>query len=218
MQYRQENCDFSGFPDALKGVKLLFLTDPHVGGNIDTIATEVATQIHILLDGADPQKTIVLHGGDFVCSASGGGETSVENYRAVSKHLFRGLSDYQQFGVIGNHDEENASFSIIREHLETRQNITMLEVPEDVQHVDIEGATLSIHGIHTLADALNAMDKNDRDILMNKYIDSLNVEKTDCNVVLVHNPDGLEFLLRRLRETGKKLVHPTLFLAGHTHG
>lgn len=89
MQYRQELCDFDGFPEALRGVKILFLTDAHIGGNIDTLATEISTQIHILLDGADPQKTIILHGGDFVCSASGGGETSVDNYRAVSDHLFR---------------------------------------------------------------------------------------------------------------------------------
>ncbi len=62
------------------------------------------------------------------------------------------------------------------------------------------------------------MDKNDRDILMDKYINSLNTEKTDCNIVLVHNPDGLDFLLQRLLETGEILLKPTLFLAGHTHG
>ncbi len=89
MQYRQESCDFPGLPDVLKGVKLLFLTDAHIGGNIDTVATEISTQIHVLLDGADPHKTIILHGGDFVCSASGGGETSIDNYRTVSDHLFR---------------------------------------------------------------------------------------------------------------------------------
>ncbi|MEI6711196.1 MAG: hypothetical protein WCK88_02985 [bacterium] len=89
----------------------------------------------------------------------------------------------------------------------------MLEAPEDVQHVNIDGAILAIHGIHTLADELHTMDKNDRDILMDNYIDSLNAEKTNCNIVLVHNPDGLEFLLQRLDETNETLQHSTLFLA-----
>ncbi len=71
MQYRHEQCHLSGLPDALRDVKILFLTDPHIGGNIDTIATEVATHIQLLLEGTDPHKTLVLHGGDFVCSASG---------------------------------------------------------------------------------------------------------------------------------------------------
>jgi predicted MPP superfamily phosphohydrolase len=89
LQYRTEVCDFEHIPEALRGVKILFLTDAHIGGNIDIIATEISTQIHVLLDGADPHKTIILHGGDFVCSASGGGETSADNYRAVSGQLFR---------------------------------------------------------------------------------------------------------------------------------
>ncbi len=200
IQYRQESCDFSGLPDALRGVKLLFLSDPHIGGNIDMIATDISTHIHLLLDGANPRKIVVLHGGDFVCSASGGVETSVDRYCAISEHLFRGISDYPQFGVIGNHDVENRHFPAIRKHLEHHQNITFLETPEDVQYVDIDGAILAIHGIHTLADQLHIMETIDRDTLLDDYINSLNGDKTDCNVVLVHNPDGLEFLLRRLRE------------------
>lgn len=94
----------------------------------------------------------------------------------------------------------------------------MLETAEDVQHVEINGVNLSIHGIHTLDDRIHTMEKRDRDTLMDEHIDALNAEKTDCNIVLVHNPDGLEFLLQRLLERKQTLEKPTLFLAGHTHG
>jgi len=68
LSYRTEHCDFSDIPEVLRDVKILFLTDPHIGGNIDGIATEISTHIHTLLDDAHPEKTLVVHGGDFVCS------------------------------------------------------------------------------------------------------------------------------------------------------
>jgi predicted MPP superfamily phosphohydrolase len=213
MQFREESCDFLGLPDTLQGVKLLFLTDAHIGGNIDTVAAEISTHIHVLLGDARPKKTLVLHGGDFVCS-----EVEEAEFLEVSTKLFHGLSRYSQFGVIGNHDHANPQFTQIRRHLEDIHALKLLETPDHVQHVEIDGATLSIHGIHTLSDALHIMNKNDRNTLMDTYIDSLNAERTDCNIVLLHNPDGLEFLIQRLTETSQSLHKPTLFLAGHTHG
>ncbi len=38
------------------------------------------------------------------------------------------------------------------------------------------------------------------------------------NVVLLHNPDGLQYLLERLKETDKSIEKMTYFFAGHTHG
>jgi len=54
--------------------------------------------------------------------------------------------------------------------------------------------------------------------LLDRSLDALNAADIGCNCVLLHNPDGLEFLLQRLRETNTTLKKPTLFLAGHTHG
>lgn len=136
-------------------MKILFLTDPHIGGNIDTLATEISTHIHTLLEDAHPEKTLVVHGGDFVCSESGAGMTTEENFLGTSAKLFHGLSKYPQFGVIGNHDEENHYFDTIRHHLETTHEIVLLEKPEDVQKVVIEGATIGVHGIHTLSTLLH---------------------------------------------------------------
>jgi predicted MPP superfamily phosphohydrolase len=95
--------------------------------------------------------------------------------------------------------------------------ITFLEQPEDTQMLTFQGATIAIHGLHTLSTFLHAMPKEERDNFLDAYITSLN-ENADCHVVLLHNPDGLEFLLSRLQETHKQLIYPTLFLAGHTHG
>ena len=143
--------------------------------------------------------------------------TTEAHFLEVSTKLFHGLSEYPQFGVIGNHDNSNHHFASIRNHLESTHEIALLENPEDVQKVEIEGTTIGIHGIHTLSTFLHAMPKEKRDSFLDAYIASLN-EDFDCHVVLLHNPDGLEFLLSRLQETHKQLIYPTLFLAGHTHG
>jgi len=174
--YRQETCDLDGLPEALQGVKILFLTDPHIGGNIDTLATDISTHIHILLEDAHPEKTLVLHGGDFVCSEPGAGMTTEENFLDISTKLFHGLSKYPQFGVIGNHDEENHSFANIRNHLETTHEIVLLERVEDVQAVEIDGAIIKIHGIHTLSTFLHHHTKRERDALLDASIASLNAE------------------------------------------
>lgn len=80
LQYRTEHCDFSDLPKALQDVKILFLTDPHIGGNIDTLASEISKNIHILLETSHPNKTMIVHGGDFVCSETGGMTTSDDHF------------------------------------------------------------------------------------------------------------------------------------------
>lgn len=40
-----------------------------------------------------------------------------------------------------------------------------------------------------------------RDELLDEYIRQLNSGEQALNIVLLHNPDGLEYLLRRLYET-----------------
>ena len=62
------------------------------------------------------------------------------------------------------------------------------------------------------------IQKIERDKILDASIETLNSTATDFHVVLLHNPDGLEFLLQRLLETHKTILHPTLFLSGHTHG
>ncbi len=62
------------------------------------------------------------------------------------------------------------------------------------------------------------MDVIERDNLLDRYIQLLTQDKAEFHIVLLHNPDGVEYLLARLKKTGKSLTKPTLFLAGHTHG
>lgn len=62
------------------------------------------------------------------------------------------------------------------------------------------------------------MEFRARDNLLDAYIENLNSGKQACNILMMHNPDGLEFLLRRLRETDTQITIPTLMFAGHTHG
>lgn len=138
LQYRREHCDFSDLPKALQDVKILFLTDPHIGGNIDTLAPEISKNIHTLLETSHPDKTIILHGGDFVCSETGGMTTSDDHFLSVSEQLFHGLSQYPQFGVVGNHDHDNHTFPVVRKHLENHHDIELLERPEDVKNVKID--------------------------------------------------------------------------------
>lgn len=140
------------------------------------IATEISTHIHTLLEDAHPAKTLVVHGGDFVCSETGGMTTSDDHFLSVSEQLFHGLSEYPQFGVVGNHDQDNHTFPTVRKHLEHHHDIQLLETPDDVQHIEIDGATLAIHGIHTLATFLHRQPKVERDALLDKYITSLNAE------------------------------------------
>jgi predicted MPP superfamily phosphohydrolase len=91
----------------------------------------------------------------------------------------------------------------------------------EVRHakkIFINDKSLCVHGIHTLDDHLHRMSKKERNILMEQYIYTLNHTHNDMNIVLIHSPDGLEFLLSRLKATKQIIVPPTLFFAGHTHG
>jgi hypothetical protein len=89
LSYRIESLDFFDVPESLRGVSLLFLTDPHIGGNIDILAENISLQMHTLLDGVDPQKTIILHGGDFICESEGVHMTTEESFHTVAPQLFR---------------------------------------------------------------------------------------------------------------------------------
>ena len=105
----------------------------------------------------------------------------------------------------------------MKKHLEEK-NIKFLEEPKDVQYFNIGGSRVCVHGIHTLLDRLDTMEVEERNSLLDTYTRLLTEEKVDFHIVLLHNPDGLEYLLQRLKKTEKKLTTSTLFLAGHTHG
>lgn len=218
LTYRIEPVHLLGIPTALQWTHLLFLTDPHIGGNIDTQVADISREIQSLLTGSLPEKTLILHGGDFVCEWGGAEETSKTTFFDNIPKLFQWLSFYSHFSVIGNHDQSHPDFDTFRQCLEEEYQVIFLEKPEDTRYILINGAKIALHGIHTLATYLHTYPKERRDILMDAIIDALNAPESDCNIVLLHNPDGLEFLLQRLHKTGKQLLHPTLFLAGHTHG
>ena len=62
MLFRQEKISLLHVPRALSGTSFLFLTDPHIGGNIDRMTGEVAHGIARLLKGRKKEKTFILHG------------------------------------------------------------------------------------------------------------------------------------------------------------
>lgn len=215
--YRNEHVDM-GVPE-LNGFRLLFPTDVHIGWNINTIAREVGLSIHALLDASTPENTVVFHGGDFVSKRAYMPATTKADMKKYTPHIFAGLHRFKNVGVIGNHDEGNADFrKYLRWKLELEQAIDFLESPEDVQYFEYNGHEIALHGLHTLGNYLNLLIKPERDELLDRYINALNSGKQVFNICALHNPDGLHFLLERLRETGKKIDKKTLFLAGHTHG
>jgi len=133
-----------------EGVSLLFLTDPHIGGSIDHIAAQTAHGIQMLLASARKETTLVLHGGDFV-SAHGTKKTlSFEHFVEVAKKLFHGLESFRHFGVVGNHDDENADFGYTRAWLEDKMQVHFLTEVRHAKKIFINDKSLCIHGIHTL--------------------------------------------------------------------
>lgn len=217
IHFRHEPVKFFGLHE-FSGLSLLFLTDPHIGWSIDAIAAQTAHGIQMLLANAKPETTIVLHGGDFV-SAHGTKKTlSFEHFVEVAKKLFHGLEGFRHFAVVGNHDDDNADFVHTRAWLEDKMQVHFLTEVRHAKKIFINDKSLCIHGIHTLAKHLHKMPKKERNIILDQYIYTLNHMHNDLNVVLLHNPDGLEFLLARLKSTKQSITTPTLFLAGHTHG
>ncbi len=200
------------------GVSLLFLTDPHIGWSIDAIAAQTAHGIQTLLASTNKETTIVLHGGDFVSAHGTEKSLSFEHFVEVAKKLFHGLESFRHFAVIGNHDDDNADFGYTRAWLEDQMQVHFLSEPRHAKKIFINDKSLCIHGMHTLSRHLHRMPKKERNMILDQYIYTLNHTHNDMNIVLLHNPDGLEFLLARLRATNQSLTTPTLFLAGHTHG
>ncbi len=132
--------------------------------------------------------------------------------------LFADLAHYSNFAVIGNHDEEDPDFPRIKNYLEEKWKMHFMTQPRDSRAIHINGKEIHFHGIHTLLDHLETMDIADRNSLLDTYIYLLTRSAADMHVVLIHNPDGLEFLLNRLVKNKQTFEKPILFLAGHTHG
>lgn len=195
----------------------MYLTDPHVGGNIDSMVEDVSLGIHALIKQSKPEKTLILHGGDFICGEESELSTSEKDVFENSSLLFRGLDRYKNFAVVGNHDDDDREWGRMKKHLEDKK-IQFLVQPEDVQTLTIGKSKICIHGIHTLADHLSTMAVAERNSILDAYILLLTQPEADFHIVLLHNPDGVEYLLARLKKTKQSLTKPTLFLAGHTHG
>ncbi len=172
----------------------------------------------MLLANTTPETTLILHGGDFMSSDGDKQSLSFENFTHVAERLFAGLSGYKHFAVIGNHDEKNSDFVFTQKWLEEKYQIHFMTEPRHTKKIFIDDKSIGIHGLHTLSHHLHRMPKRERNMILDQYIYILDHTHTDVNIVLLHNPDGLEFLLARLKSTKQKITTPTLFLAGHTHG
>lgn len=217
IHFRREPVKFFGL-HGFEWLSFLFLTDPHIGGSIDAIAGETAHGIWKLLTGISRENTVVLHGGDFISSDGHPKRLSFENFVTVAQKLFTHLTGLKHFAVVGNHDEENPEFVYARRWLEEKMQVHFMTEPRHAKRIFIHDKSICIHGLHTLAQHLHKMPKKERDMLMDQYIYMFNHTHNDMNVVLLHSPDGLEFILRRLITTKQTITTPTLFLAGHTHG
>ena len=216
IQFRQEKIPWLP-PQELQWMKILFLTDPHIGGNIDNIADEVGRKTHSLLEGHDPKKIIILHGWDFVSRRPH--ETSLTAVYKNSPLLYGRLAGYENhFWVRGNHDIDHSQSWEIIDHFSREHNINFLTSPYQKRSVKTGDAEIAVFGLDTGAAILHTMDPRTRDTLLDAYIEKLNTGKQSRNIVLMHSPDGFEFLLRRLKETQTKITIPTIMFAGHTHG
>ncbi len=89
MVYKTEKIPLENLPDSLQGLSLMYLTDPHIGGNIDTMVEEVSLGIHTQLKKTLPEKTLILHGGDFICGEDGELSTSEKDVFENASLLFR---------------------------------------------------------------------------------------------------------------------------------
>lgn len=204
-------------PEELRWMTILFPTDIHINGNIDSMAKTVGMKMNLLLSGSDPEKTLILHGGDFVCKRPD--ETPLKSIYEISPLLLEPLSDYKhQYWVPGNHDVDHSEHAKIIDYFGNKHQIDFLTSPYQRRNMRIGDAEIEVFGLHTAATILHTMDPIMRDNLLDAYIQNLNSGKQACNILLMHNPDGLEFLLRRLRKTETQLTIPTLMFAGHTHG
>lgn len=120
---------------------------------------------------------------------------------------------------MGNHDANHPEFqSYFRGTLEGDHNIQFLEKPDQVRYFPFNNQIAAIHGIHTLGNYLKNIPREKRDELIDEFIEQANKGPQSMNIVLLHNPDGLQYVLNRMRETGKTLTKKTIFFAGHTHG
>lgn len=217
IHFRREPVRFFGL-HGFEWLSFLFLTDPHIGGSIDAIAAQTSHGIQMLLASAKKENTIVLHGGDFMSSDGHPKHLSFENFVTVAQKLFAHLDTFRHFAVVGNHDEENPEFVYARRWLEEKMNVHFMSESRHAKRIFIHEKSICIHGVHTLAYHLHKMPRKERDMIMDQYIYMLNHTHNDMNIVLLHSPDGLEFLLNRLKVTKQSITTPTLFLAGHTHG
>lgn len=173
----------------------------------------------MLLHGSHPGNTVVMHGGDFVSKKALAHATPRDDMKQFIPPLLQGLECFTNVGVIGNHDDGNPDFkSYLRGKLEGDKGIKFFEKPDQKKLFEYNGKRIVFRGIHTLSSYLKYLTTEERNEILDEYIRQLNDINQDINICLLHSPDGLEFLLQRLRETGQKVLKKTYFFAGHTHG
>lgn len=199
-------------------LSLLFLTDPHIWGDIDHISDTVWEELDRLIWHEKKENVIILHGGDFVSSEwKHQDRLAFENFAQVAQKLFGKLAGFKHFAVEWNHDQKNTDFPYSKKWLEDKLWVHFMSEPRHAKRIYHDDKCICFHGIETGISYLHTMPKNERNMILDQYIYILNT-RSDLNVVLLHHPDGLEYLLKRLKETRTKISTPTIFLAGHTHG
>lgn len=220
VQFRHETLSLEGLPPELHGLGILQATDPHIGGIMNDLVKAVSDGVHGLLEEADPKNTIVLHGGDFVSRKVGLiPATTRDDIKKYAPEFLDWLERFTNLAVPGNHDEANPEFDLyMRAMLEDKHNMQFLEKPDQISRFHYNGQEIAVHGLHTLWNYLETIPKEQRDEILDEFMRQCNHGVQACNVVVLHNPDGLQYVLERLQEVGKKLEKKTIFFAGHAHG
>lgn len=220
---RNEPLSLDGLPAELSGFWILHQTDHHIveQWNIDQLAQSVWISLQSLIDWVRSDSLVVLQGGDFVCRETRlNNATTVHEVKKTAPHILRGLNKFTNIGVRGNHDISNPDFSGKMQWIfEQEFGIQFLEQPDTKQLMLYNGHTIAVHGFHT--DVVYGLEWHDVQKLneqLDGKIQSLNNGSQILNVVVLHHPDSLQYLLKRLTETGQSLQKETRFFAGHTHG
>ncbi|MDF1810035.1 MAG: metallophosphoesterase [Phycisphaerales bacterium] len=199
IKVRRYSIPINGLDPSLDGLKLVQLSDIHLGPRIPGTFVQQAIDLVIQQD-----PDLVLLTGDYVHDGTNEIERAAEMCRPLINAAKIGV-----VGVLGNHDwwgdgeQMSLSLSQIGVHMIDNDRIWLDASSRTLHSKDPGSSSLALVGFGDLTD---------------HYINITSafngVHKSTPRVVLSHNPDSAE--LRNITEVGAPRVD--LMCSGHTHG
>lgn len=178
-----------GLPAALKGARLVHLSDVHVGPQVDD---EYLVDAFGRVAALRPDLVVVT--GDFLTHRHERGAAQYDQLRDVLAHLPRGR--LATLGILGNHDYGRA-------WSEPDVAMRVQDVVERAGVHVLRNETASVHG-------LDVVGVDDLWAGRAAPLDALRSRTSDAAIALCHNPDALDVL--------RWGDYRGWVLAGHTHG